>query len=102
MHALIGAAGVTVVSAPITGAQSRSARSVLEQAKPGQALVQTAEAAGMVVLEQAKQALAEGSFAVGGAMIENCTGRIIHQWHNTVYQLLPNGQSALGGVPKEP
>lgn len=93
--ALIGAAGVTVVSAPINGARSRSARSVLEQAKPDQALVQTAEAAGMVVLEQAKQALAEGSFAVGGAMIENRTGRVIHQWHNTVYQLLPNGQSAL-------
>jgi len=38
----------------------------------------TAEAAGIVVLEQAKQALAEGSFAVGGAMIENRSGRIIH------------------------
>jgi len=92
--ALLGAAGVTVVSAPITGARSRTARTGLDKAKPGQALVHTAEAAGMVVLEQAKQALAEGSFAVGGAMIENRTGRIIHQWHNTVYQTLPNGQSA--------
>ena len=93
--ALLGATGASIVTAPITGARSRNISKGLGQAKPGQALVQTAEAAGIVVLEQAKQALAEGSFAVGGAMIENRSGRIIHQWHNTVYQLLPNGQSAL-------
>lgn len=95
--ALLGSAGATVTFAPITRAGARIAGTGRAQARGGEGLIQTAEAAGIVVLEQAKLALAERSFAVGGAIIENRTGRIVHQWHNTVYQLLPNGQSALSG-----
>ena len=93
--ALLGSAGATVAFAPITRAGTAIAPTGRNQTKPGKDLIQTAEAAGVVVLEQAKMALAERSFAVGGAIIENSTGRIVHQWHNTVYQRLPNGQSAL-------
>lgn len=55
-------------------------------------------AAGVVVLAQARQALAEGSFGIGGAIIDNASGRIVHEWHNTVIQPLPNGQSGLSGT----
>jgi len=95
--ALLGSAGVSVTLAPFTGARGRTAGTNLQRTGQSGDLIHSAEAAGIVVLEQAKQALTDRSFAVGGAMIENSTGRIVHQWHNTVYQPLPNNQSALSG-----
>lgn len=82
--AILGSAGATVALAP--GTRAGTALSITgKQGKRGKALIQTAEAAGIVVLEQANMALAERSFAVGGAIIENSTGLVVHQWRNTVY-----------------
>lgn len=99
MLALLGAAGATVVIAPMVGCSPAGVFDA-ERSDLGPNdgdLVRNAEAAGVVVLAQAKQALAEGSFGVGGAIIDNRTGVIIHQWHNTVIQPLPNGQTGLSG-----
>lgn len=94
--ALLGAAGATVVVGPLVGCSSDSTD---RSATSGTgARLRNAEAAGVVVLAQARQALAEGSFGVGGAIIDNATGRIVHEWHNTVIQPLPNGQSGLSGT----
>lgn len=95
--ALLGSAGATVALAPVTGARARTSASGQQRAARSGDLIYSAEAAGIVVLEQAKLALADHSFAVGGAIIENSTGRIVHQLHNTVYQRLPNNQTALSG-----
>jgi len=97
--ALLGAAGAAVAIGPLVGC---SQSGVLDAQRRGATpqdgdVVRTAEAAGIVVLAQSRQALAEGSFGVGGAIIDNRTGVIVHQWHNTVIQPLPNGQTGLSG-----
>ncbi len=97
---LLGAAGATVAFAPLVGCSPSGVFGSSRTATTPQDgdIVRSAEAAGVVVLAQAKQALAEGSFGVGGAIIDNRTGVIVHQWHNTVIQPLPNGQSGLSGT----
>ena len=91
----LGAAGATIAFGPLVACSTTSNS---KSATTGSALVKNAEAAGVVVLTQARQALAEGSFGVGGAIINNATGQIVHEWHNTVIQPLPNGQTGLSGT----
>lgn len=52
------------------------------------ATVQNADRAASIVLNQALSAAAQGTFAVGGAIIENATGRVIHKLHNNVLKKL--------------
>lgn len=92
--ALLGSAGASVVMAPAAVARGRQPLSALAADARSPDLITSAEAAGRVVLDQARQSLAEGTFAVGGVLLENRTGQILHQWRNTVFQLLPHGQFA--------
>jgi tRNA(Arg) A34 adenosine deaminase TadA len=50
--------------------------------------VTTADEAASIVLSQAMQASSQGTFAVGGAIIENSTGRVIQVMHNNVIKPL--------------
>jgi len=50
--------------------------------------VNSAEQAATLVLAQAMQAVEQGTFAVGGCIIENSTGRVIHAMHNNVLKPL--------------
>lgn len=52
------------------------------------AVVNDADEAASVVLSQAMNAAAQGSFAVGGCIIENATGRMIISMHNNVLKPL--------------
>lgn len=47
-----------------------------------------ADQAASLVLDQAMQAAGQGTFAVGGAIVENATGRVIHTMHNNVLKPL--------------
>ncbi|NER99436.1 MAG: nucleoside deaminase, partial [Symploca sp. SIO1B1] len=47
-----------------------------------------ADEAASIVLNQAMQAAAQGTFAVGGAIIDNATGKVIHKMHNNVLKKL--------------
>jgi len=47
-----------------------------------------ADEAASIVLNQAMQAAAQGTFAVGGAIINNATGKVIHKMHNNVLKKL--------------
>lgn len=53
-----------------------------------------AEDAAQVVLFMAKLAQAEGTFGVGGAIIDNRTGKIIKAMHNRVLQIVEVGEYA--------
>lgn len=57
---------------------------------PNNSILVDADAAASVVLEQAMQASSQGTFAVGGAIIENATGRVIQVMHNNVLRPLQN------------
>lgn len=50
--------------------------------------VQNADEAASIVLNQALFAAAQQTFAVGGAIVENATGRVIHKLHNNVLKRL--------------
>jgi cytosine deaminase len=91
----LGAAGATVTFGSLVACSSTNNSN---RSSAANGILTTAESAGVVVLAQARQALAEGSFGVGGVIIDNASGRIIHEGHNTVIQPLPNGQSGLSGT----
>ncbi|NQY94690.1 MAG: nucleoside deaminase, partial [Campylobacteraceae bacterium] len=50
--------------------------------------VNSAEQAASLVLSKAMQAVEQGTFAVGGCIVENSTGRVIHAMHNNVLKPL--------------
>jgi len=56
--------------------------------------VSNADEAASIVLSQAMQAVAQGTFAVGGAIVENATGRVIHKMHNNVLKKLATTSKA--------
>lgn len=58
-------------------------------------LVTNADEVSSVVLDQAIHAAAQGTFAVGGCIVENATGRIVKTMHNNVLK-------PLTGTTKEP
>ena len=55
---------------------------------PQASIITNADEAASIVLNQAMQAAAQSTFAVGGAIIENGTGRVICQMHNNVLKSL--------------
>ena len=58
-------------------------------ARKGKKLViSDADAAAAIVLDQAMMAAAQGTFPVGGCLVENATGRLIHAMHNNVLKPL--------------
>ncbi|NET28095.1 nucleoside deaminase [Okeania sp. SIO1I7] len=61
-------------------------------------VVQNADEAASIVLNQALSAAAQGTFAVGGAIVENATGRVIHKLHNNVLKKLLRTDSDTNNV----
>ncbi len=51
-------------------------------------IISSADEAASIVLSQAMQAAAQGTFAVGGCIVDNSSGRIIHAMHNNVLKTL--------------
>lgn len=56
--------------------------------------IQNADEAAAAVLHQAMQAAAQGTFAVGGCLLENATGRLLHAVHNNVLKPLAGAGKA--------
>lgn len=54
----------------------------------GDEVIKNADEAASIVLNQALSARAQCTFAVGGAIVENATGRVIHKLHNNVLKKL--------------
>lgn len=54
----------------------------------GVQIISSADEAASVVLKQAMSAAAQGTFAVGGCIVENSSGKIIHEMHNNVLKPL--------------
>ena len=50
--------------------------------------VKNADEAAFIVLNQALLAEAQDTYSVGGAIVENATGRVIHKLHNNVLKKL--------------
>ncbi|MEB3341428.1 nucleoside deaminase [Okeania sp.] len=50
--------------------------------------VQNADEAASIVLNQALLAQAQNTYSVGGAIVENATGRVIHKLHNNLLKEL--------------
>lgn len=60
--------------------------------------ISNAEEAAELVLSMAQQANTQGTFGVGGAIIENATGKVIHALHNNVLVPLDAGTGPLAGT----
>ncbi len=56
--------------------------------------VRTAGEASQIALAMARTALAQKTFAVGGVIVENSTGRVITAMHNNVIRQLPNSPAS--------
>lgn len=61
--------------------------------------VKNSEEAAALVLNMAKMASDSGTFGVGGAIIENATGKVIKTMHNRVMQRLGENLGPLSGKP---
>ena len=61
---------------------------------PQASTITNADEAASIVLNEAMQAAAESTFAVGGAIVENATGRVIHKMHNRVLKKLASTSKA--------
>lgn len=62
---------------------------------PSSSYVKNADEAASLALSMAQEANRQGTFGVGGAIIENDTGRVIMTMHNKVLQPLGNGLGQL-------
>ncbi|TXH40268.1 MAG: nucleoside deaminase [Actinobacteria bacterium] len=102
---LPGVAGCATAAMPggaaSSGASGSSAPGVASQggepAVPGS--VHDAEQAAQVALAMARLAASAQTFAVGGAIIENSSGRVIHALQNRVLQDLGTGLGPLSDTP---
>ena len=61
--------------------------------------VKNSEEAATLVLTMAKMASDSGTFGVGGAIIENATGKVIKTMHNQVMRRLGQNLGPLSGKP---
>ena len=61
-------------------------------------VIRNAEEAAALVLSLARQADREGTFGVGGAIVESDTGRVVHTMHNKVLQRLGAGLGKLSNT----
>ncbi|MGD9622143.1 MAG: nucleoside deaminase [Mycolicibacterium sp.] len=83
----VAAAPATALFAPTAAASLTGCSQPSELSGPGQRL-RDAEQAASLVLSMAEKARRQGTFGVGGALVENATGRVFHAMHNTVVQSL--------------
>ena len=92
---LAGAPGLALMP-PILGlGLTACGGSSSNSSSPSTSYVNNADEAASLVLSMAQEADSQGTFGVGGAIIENDTGRVIMAMHNKVLQPLGNGLGQL-------
>lgn len=82
-------AGMSVLAAPLFGCGDDS--SSVSGPK-----VSSAEEAAQRALAMAREAAKQGTFGVGGLMVENSTGRVLQEMHNNVLKPLAGGTGTPG------
>jgi tRNA(Arg) A34 adenosine deaminase TadA len=92
---LAGAPGLALMP-PILGlGLTACGGSSSNSSSPSTSYVNNADEAASLVLSMAQEADRQGTFGVGGAIIENDTGKVIMAMHNKVLQPLGNGLGQL-------
>lgn len=92
---MVGMPVLCTLSAVSTGLAGRADQGKRSSRTPGS--VNTSEEAATLVLSLASLAAEAGTFGVGGALIENKTGRIIKTMRNNVVQRLDNNAGINSG-----
>lgn len=95
---LVGAPGLALMP-PILGLSLAGCGGSSSDANPtSTGYVKNADEAAALVLSMAQEANRQGTFGVGGAIIENDTGRVIMAMHNKVLQALGNNLGPLSNT----